>query len=88
VGGGLSAHEGLLQAVADLSGSTFEVSAEPEATARGIGALAGEAAGLLDGTAAAPGVVRRVVPSLAAADRARERERWREAVEIHMRAQA
>jgi glycerol kinase len=88
VGGGLSAHEGLLQAVADLSGSTLEVSEEPEATARGIAALAGEAAGLLDGAAAPPEIVRRVAPSLDPAGRARERQRWREAVEIHMRADA
>ena len=87
VGGGLSAHEGLLQAVADLSGSTLEVTDEPEATARGIATLAGEAAGLLDGSvgAPAPGVVRRVAPSLDSAGRARERARWREAVEVHMR---
>ncbi len=88
VGGGLSAHESLLQAVADLSGSTLEVTDEPEATARGIAALAGEAAGLLDGSVAAPGVVRRVAPSLDPAGRARERDRWREAVEVHMRAES
>jgi glycerol kinase len=88
VGGGLSAHEGLLQAVADLSGSTLEVSEEPEASARGIAALAAEAAGLLDGAVAPPGVVRRVAPRLGPADRARERDRWQEAVEVHMRAGA
>jgi glycerol kinase len=88
VGGGLSAHEGLLQAVADLSGSTLEVSEEPEATARGIAALAGEAAGLLDGVVAPPEIARRVSPGLDEVGRARERRRWREAVDVHMRADA
>jgi glycerol kinase len=88
VGGGLSAHEGLLQAVADLSGSTLDVSEEPEATARGIAALAGEAAGLLDGVVAPPEIARRVSPNLDEVGRARERRRWREAVDVHMRADA
>ena len=64
VGGGLSAHEGLLQAVADLSGLTLEVSADPEATARGIAALAAEAVGFLDGDVPAPAILSRVAPRL------------------------
>ena len=88
VGGGLSAHEGLLQAVADLSGLTLEVAAEPEATARGIAALAAEAAGLLDEAAAAPEIARTVVPRLDEDGRARERSRWAEALEVHMRVEA
>jgi glycerol kinase len=63
------------------------VSEEPEATARGIAALAGEAAGLLGGAVDPPEIVRRVAPRLDPPGRARERDRWREAVEVHMRAE-
>ena len=73
VGGGLSAHDGLLQAVADLSGLTFEVPGDTEATARGIAALAAEAVGLLDERVAAGAIVQRVQPRLDDAERARER---------------
>ena len=75
VGGGLSAHDGLLQAVADLSGLTFEVPRDTEATARGIAALAAEAVGLLDERVAAAAIVQRVEPRLDDAGRARERAR-------------
>ena len=88
VGGGLSAHEGLLQAVADLSGLTLEVSADPEATARGIAALAAEAVGFLDEDVQAPAILSRVAPRLDDDGRARERARWQEALEVHMRADA
>ena len=88
VGGGLSAHEGLVQAVADLSGLTLEVAAEPEATARGVAALAAEAAGLLDEAAAAPVIAREVAPRLDDGGRTRERARWAEALEVHMRVEA
>jgi len=83
VGGGLAADKGLMQAVADLSGVTLEVSSVVEATARGIAALAAVAVGL--GTAAdAPAVTRTVEPRLSAAGRHLERGRWRAAVEMHM----
>ena len=88
MGGGLSAHEGLLQAVADLSGLTLDVVADPEATARGIATLAAEAAGFLDETGSAPAIVNCVAPRLNDAGRARERSRWEDAVEIHVRAEA
>lgn len=88
VGGGLSAHEGLLQAVADLSGLTLDVVAEPEATARGIATLAAEAVGFLDETGSAPAIVNCIAPRLDDAGRARERSRWEDAVEIHVRADA
>ncbi len=88
VGGGLSAHEGLVQAVADLSGLTLEVAADPEATARGIAALAAEAAGLLDHDVAAPAIARRVAPRLDDGGRARERSRWEDALEVHVRVEA
>ena len=88
VGGGLSAHEGLLQAVADLSGLTLEVAAEPEATVRGVAMLAAEAAGLGDGDGSEQAVARRVAPRLDDAGRARERSRWEDALEVHMRAEA
>jgi glycerol kinase len=87
VGGGLSAHDGLLQAVADLSGLTLEVAADPEATARGIATLAAEGAGLRDSDRPAPTIGRTVTPGLDNAARARERVRWHEAVEVHMRAE-
>jgi len=88
VGGGLSAHEGLLQAVADLCGLQLEVAADPEATARGIATLVAEAAGLLDGEIAAPAIARRVAPRLDEGGRARERSRWEDALEVHVRAEA
>ena len=85
VGGGLSAHEGLLQAVADLTGLTLDVAADPEATARGVATLAAEAAGLLDDAGAEPAIAHRVVPRLDDGGRARERSRWAEALEVHVR---
>ena len=85
VGGGLAAHEALVQAVSDLSGLTFEIAGDPEATARGVAALAAEAVGLLDGPVAAPASVRTVVPRLDGTGRARERSRWAEAIEVHVR---
>ena len=88
VGGGLSAHEGLLQAVADLSGLALEVAAEPEATARGIATLAAEAVGFLGEEVPAAPIVSRVVPRLDDAGRARERSRWEDALDVHVRAGA
>ncbi|MGH3033345.1 MAG: FGGY family carbohydrate kinase [Gaiellaceae bacterium] len=88
VGGGLSAHAGLLQAVADLSGLALEVAADPEATARGIATLAAEAVGLLDGAFTAPAIARRVAPLLDDGGRARERSRWEDALDVHVRVEA
>jgi len=85
VGGGLSAHEGLLQAVADLSGLTLEVAADPEATARGIAALAADAVDFLDGEIVAHAIARRVTPQLDEDGRAQERSRWEDALEVHVR---
>ena len=85
VGGGLSGHGGLLQAVADLSGLELEVAADLEATARGVATLAAEASEVLDGDLTAPAVARRVAPRLEAGGRARERARWQEALEVHVR---
>ena len=85
VGGGLSGHEGLVQAVADLSGLTLEVTADPEATARGIATLAAEAVGLIDAGIATHAIARRVTPQLDDDGRARERLRWENALEVHMR---
>lgn len=84
VGGGLSAHEGLVQSVADLSGRTLEIAADPEATARGVAALAGDAVGTLDDDAGAPSVARRVEPRLDDIGRERERARWSEALAAHL----
>ena len=88
VGGGLSAHEGLVQAVADLSGLTLEVAAEPEATARGVASMAAAAVGVLDGEIGAPLIERLVTPRLDDGGRLHERSRWRDAVEIHVRSGA
>jgi glycerol kinase len=85
VGGGLSAHEGLVQAVADVSGLALEVTSEPEATARGVAALAAAALGVLDGGVAAPSIARRVTPRLDECGRTRERSRWVDALRVHMR---
>jgi glycerol kinase len=84
LGGGLSAHTALLQAVADLSGRVLEVAAEPEMTARGVATLSAEAVGLLDGDAPTPAIARRIDPRLDDAGRARERARWQEALDVHV----
>ena len=85
VGGGLSGHEGLVQAVADLSGLTLEVAVDPEATARGIATLAAEAVGLTDAGLSTHEIARRVAPQLDESGRARERSRWQDALEVHVR---
>ena len=87
VGGGLSAHDGLLQAVADLSGLTLEVASNPETTARGIAALAAEAVGLLAEDVAAPAIARASSHGWTPAP-ARERARRGDALEVHTRAEA
>ncbi len=88
VGGGLAAHDGLLQALADLSGLTLEIAADQEATARGVAALAADAIGLLDSEIAVHAVARRVAPRLDEGGRARERSRWEDALEVHVRQRA
>ena len=85
VGGGLAADRALLQAVADLSGRVLEVAADLEATARGIATLAAASAGVLDAGAGGHAVAHRVEPALDATGRERERARWRDALEVHMR---
>jgi glycerol kinase len=88
VGGGLAADRALLQAVADLSGRVLEVAADLEATARGIATLAATSAGVLEPGAGGHAVADRVAPALDAAGRERERARWRDALEVHMRPEA
>jgi glycerol kinase len=85
VGGGLAADRVLLQAVADLTGLVLEVARDLEATARGIASLAAAAAGVLDPSAAGHAAAHRVEPALDAAGRERERARWRDALEVHVR---
>ena len=87
VGGGLAAHDGLLQAVADLSGRSLEVAADLEATAQGIAALAAQSAGAGGGAGAAT-IARRVEPRLDDRGRSRERARWAAALDVHVQAQA
>jgi glycerol kinase len=74
--------------VADLSGRVLEVAADLEATARGVAALAAASAGVCDPDAAGHSVAHRVEPALDAAGRERERARWREGLEVHMRPEA
>ena len=88
VGGGLAAHEGLVQAVADLSGLTLEVAADLEATARGIATLVARTVGLLDGDPPEPSIVRTVAPRLDEARRGQERRRWEDALDVHLRQEA
>ena len=83
---GLSAHDGLLQAVADLSGLALEVAADAEATARGVAALAARGCRAAGGAAG----TRRHRPAgstraSTTGGRARERSRWAEALEVHVR---
>ena len=85
VGGGLAADPVLLQTVADLSGLALEVARDLEATARGIAALAAAAVGALDAGAAGHSVAHRVEPALDAVGRERERARWRDALDVHVR---
>jgi glycerol kinase len=66
----------------------LEVAADLEATARGIATLAAASVGLLDPGAAGHAVAHRVEPALAADARERERARWRDALEVHMRPEA
>jgi glycerol kinase len=73
--------------VADLSGLELEVSTEREATARGIAALAAGAIGAATAQAE-PKIAARVTPALDAGSRARERARWRHAVDVHVSEQA
>lgn len=87
VGGGLAANEPLLQTVADLSGLTFAVAADLEATARGIAAMAAQSAGVPIGEPSQT-VARTVTPMLAARTREHERERWTAAVLVHTAAEA
>jgi glycerol kinase len=84
VGGGLAANQALVQAVADLSGVTLALSEVREATARGAAAMAGAAIGTV-APGAEPQVTRLVEPQLDERGRARERDRWREAVAVHTR---
>ncbi|HUZ84060.1 MAG TPA: FGGY family carbohydrate kinase, partial [Gaiellales bacterium] len=84
VGGGLAADTALLQTVADLSGRSLEVAADLEATTRGIAALAATAVGLPGPEGPAEAAGRTIAPRLDGAGRARERERWHEAVDVHL----
>jgi glycerol kinase len=83
VDGGMSTNDSLLQAIADLSGATLERAGTAEATALGVGAMAGAGAGvwdrsaLMDLLAAAAGPSAVVEPRLPAGDRAVVRQAWR-----------
>jgi glycerol kinase len=81
VDGGMSRNDSLLQAIADLTGTTLERPVAEEITALGAGALAGLGAGLwdpaaLEGIPFETGAV--VRPALPPDDRAAARRAWRE----------
>jgi glycerol kinase len=82
--GGMSRNDSLLQALADLSGATLERASTAEATALGVGGLAGIGAGAWDSTAltdllaAATGPRVVIEPRLPAAERAMVRQAWRQ----------
>ncbi|HQU26441.1 MAG TPA: FGGY-family carbohydrate kinase [Acidimicrobiales bacterium] len=84
VDGGVSASATVVRALADLTGVPVGVSAEREATARGVGLLALVGAGLLDlddlEDAGAPEVM--VEPRVGDDERHERRARWRAAVEV------
>lgn len=83
VDGGLTANGYLVARQADLLGIPVEVASAEESTALGIAGLAGLGAGLLDVVAIrrANPARARFEPTLADADRRREREAWRRFVE-------
>jgi glycerol kinase len=84
VDGGMAANDSLLQAIADLCGATLERPTITEASALGVGAMAGLGAATWD-TAAVAGLLSRVAgesatvePRLSADDRATVRQSWRQ----------
>jgi glycerol kinase len=83
VDGGMARNDSLLQAIADLSGAALERPSFAEATALGVGALAGLGAAAWDATAVsallsrAAGESATVAPRLSASDRATVRQSWR-----------
>ncbi len=83
VDGGASANDLLMQVQADLTAVPVERPEHVESTALGAAYLAGLAEGVfadLAAVAAAHRIERRFEPSIDAAERARRRTRWREAV--------
>ena len=85
VGGGLAADRALLQAVADLSGIVLEVPATWRRPRAGSRRWPRRRSGVLDPDASGHAVAHRVEPALDAAGRERERARWRDALEVHVR---
>jgi glycerol kinase len=84
VDGGMASNDSLLQAIADLCGAALERPSFAEATALGIGALAGLGAGAWD-AAAIGSLLRRAAgesataePRLPASDRLTVRQSWRQ----------
>jgi glycerol kinase len=84
VDGGMARNDTLLQAIADLCGATLERPQSAEATALGVGALAGLGASIWDSTAVsdllrlAAGPAVTLTPLLPAGDRTAVREAWRQ----------
>jgi glycerol kinase len=85
VDGGAAANDLLMQIQSDIADITIERPTELEATARGAAMLAAVGAGIFPDLANAAQMVRvqsRFEPQLPRAARERERERWREAVQL------
>jgi glycerol kinase len=84
VDGGMARNDSLLQAIADLCGATLERPSSGEATALGVGALAGVGAGVWDAAAVgdllrgAAGQAVMLRPCLPTSDRTAVRQAWRQ----------
>ena len=78
IDGGLSRSDWTAQRLADLAGVTVQRTARPDSTALGAAMLAGLAAGVWDDPEAIPEIAFDLVaePTLPAAEREAERERW------------
>jgi glycerol kinase len=78
IDGGLSRSDWTAQRLADLAGVRVQRTARPDSTALGAAMLAGLAAGVWDGLEAIPEIASDLVaePTLPAAEREAERERW------------
>lgn len=84
IGGGMSANEPLVQAVADLSRLAVEKTPFQEATARGVAWLAGQSGELMEDVGLLDQTARRLEPLMEAEPASRLRRRWKSAVAAHL----
>jgi glycerol kinase len=87
VDGGLSRSDRIVRRLADLAGVTVRRTSRADSTALGAATLAGLAAGVWDSPDALPEIPVDLLaePALAAAERARQRERWAAARDLSAR---